>query len=48
MQKHFKAGAKWLSSINRDEKFHDFFIKEKIIWKFNSLMVPWWEDSTNV
>ena len=29
--KTFKAGAKWLNSINRDEQFHDFLIKEKII-----------------
>ena len=42
MQKHFKTGAKWLNSIKRDEKFHDFLIKEKIFWKFNSSMAPWW------
>ena len=40
--KTFKAGAKWLNSINRDEQFHDFLIKEKIIWKFNLSRAPWW------
>ena len=40
--KTFKAGAKWLNSINRDEKFHDFFNKERIIKKFNLSRAPWW------
>ena len=40
--KPFKAGAKWLDSINRDVKFHDFLNKERIIWKFNVLRAPWW------
>ena len=40
--KTFKAGAKWLNSINRDEQFHDFLIKEEIIWKFNLSRAPWW------
>ena len=39
--KTFKAGAKWLSSINRDAKFHDFLSKERIIWKFNLSRAPW-------
>ena len=40
--KTFKAGAKWLNGINRDDKFHDFLSGEKIIWKFNLSRVPWW------
>ena len=39
--KTFKAGAKWLNSINRDVNFHDFLSKEKIIWKFNLSRAPW-------
>ena len=35
------AGAKWLNSINKDEEFRDFFIKDKIIWKFNLSKAPW-------
>ena len=35
MQKPFVAGAKWLSSINRNEQSHKFLSKENIIWKFN-------------
>ena len=40
--KIFKAGTKWLSSINKDVKFHDFLSKERIIWKFNLSREPWW------
>ena len=40
--KTFKAEAEWLSSINRDEKFHDFLSKEKIIWKFNLSRTSLW------
>ena len=38
--KTFNAGAKWLSGINRDEKFYDFLSKERIIWKFNLSRAP--------
>ena len=31
-----------MNSINRDEKFHDFLSKEKIMWKFNLSRTPWW------
>ena len=31
-----------MNSINRDEKFHDFLSKEKIMWKFNLSRKPWW------
>ena len=41
-EKTYKAGAKWFNSISRDEKFHDFLSKEKIIWKFNLSRAPWW------
>ena len=30
-EKTFKVEAKWLNSINRDEQFHGFLIKKKII-----------------
>ena len=40
--KTFKAAGKWLNSINRDERFHDFFNKERIIWKFSLSRAPWW------
>ena len=39
--KTFKAGAKWLNNINRNEQLHDFFIKESIIWKFNLSRSSW-------
>ena len=40
--KTFRAGGKWLNIINRDEKFHDFFNKERLIWKFSLSRAPWW------
>ena len=40
--KTFKTGSKWLNSIKRDEKFHDFLSKENIISKFNLSRAPWW------
>ena len=33
--KAFKAEAKQLANINKDEKLHDFLSSETIIWKFN-------------
>ena len=33
--KTFRAGAKWLGNINKDQKLHDFLSRETIIWKFN-------------
>ena len=41
--KTFKAEAKWLNSVKRDVKFHDFLNKIRIIWKFNPSTAPWWE-----
>ena len=41
--KTFKARAKWPDTINWAEQFHDFFIKENIIWKFNHSRASWWE-----
>ena len=38
----FKAGAKWLNSINKYEKFHDFSGEENIIQKFNLSRAPCW------
>ena len=40
--KTFKAGAKWLANINRDQKLHDFLSSDKILWKFNVPKAPWW------
>ena len=40
--KTFTTGAKWLNGINRDEKFHEFFSKQRIVWKFNFPKAPWW------
>ena len=38
--KTFKAGAKWLANINRDQKLHDFLGSEMILWKFNVPKAP--------
>ena len=38
----FKAGAKWLANINKNQKLHDFLSSETIIWKFNVPNIPWW------
>ena len=38
-----RAGAKWLNSINRDGKFHNFLSKEKITWKSNLSRASLWE-----
>ena len=38
----FKAVAKWLANINRDQKLHDFLSSETILWKFNVPEAPWW------
>ena len=40
--KPFKAGAKWLANINKNQKLHDFLSSETIIWKFNVPNIPWW------
>ena len=40
--KTFKAGAKWLANINRDQKLHDFLGSEMILWKFNVPKAPLW------
>ena len=42
--KAFQAGVKWLTRINKDEKFHNFLSNESITWKFNlskGIMVRW-------
>ena len=38
----FQAGAKWLTRINKDEKFHSFLSNESIAWKFNLSKPSWW------
>ena len=40
--KTFKAGAKWLANIHRDQKLHDFLSGETILCKFNVPKAPWW------
>ena len=40
--KTFKAGAKWLANVNKDQELHDFLSSETIIWKFNVPKAPWW------
>ena len=37
--KTFQAGAKWLSRINKDEKF---LRNKSIAWKFNLSQAPWY------
>ena len=39
--KTFKAGAKWLANINKDQVLHDFLSSQTIIWKFNVPKAPW-------
>ena len=39
--KSFKAVAKWLANINRDQKLYDFLSSETILWKFNTPEAPW-------
>ena len=38
----FKATAKWLKSIMRDEKVKAFLINQSIVWQFNLSKAPWW------
>ena len=40
--KTFKAGAKLLHKINKDEKWHTYLSEEQIVWKFNLPRAPWW------
>ena len=40
--KIFREGAKWLTRISKDEKFHNFLSNESITWKFNLSKAPWW------
>ena len=44
----FKAGAKWLNSINRDEKFRDFWVKKRFSGNSTFQGRHGGEDSTNV
>ena len=39
--KAFQAGAKWLTKISKDEKFHNLLSNESITWKFNLSKAPW-------
>ena len=39
--KTFKARAKWLANVNRDQKLHHFLSSETILWKFNVPKAPW-------
>ena len=40
--KTLQAGAKWLTRINNDDKFHNFLSNEKITWKFSLSEAPRW------
>ena len=40
--KTFKAGAKWLANINKDQKLQDFLSSQTLIWKINVPKAPWW------
>ncbi len=38
----FKAAAKLIDLINKDEKVNDYLAKNSIDWKFNLSRAPWW------
>ena len=38
----FKAAAKWLQKVHKDEKCHAFLAENSIKWKFNLSRAPWW------
>jgi hypothetical protein len=40
--KTFVAAAKWLRKAMKDEQFHDWLGKMKIVWQFNLSRAPWW------
>ena len=40
----FKAAAKWLKQIQRDEHLNSFMSVRGIQWKFNLSRAPWWGD----
>ena len=40
--KALQAGAKWLTKINKEEKFHKFLSNESITRKSNLSQAPWW------
>ena len=38
----FKAAAKWLQKVRKDEQFNNYLAKLEIKWKFNLSRAPWW------
>lgn len=38
----FKAAAKLINLINKDEKINNYLAKNSIEWKFNLSRAPWW------
>ena len=38
----FKAAAKWLQKVRKDEMFNDYLAKLEIKWRFNLSRAPWW------
>ena len=38
----FKAAAKWLEKVIRDEKLASFLADQEIHWRFNLSRAPWW------
>ncbi|CAB4037018.1 Gag-Pol poly, partial [Paramuricea clavata] len=40
--KTFLVAAKWLRTVQRDEKLQDFLVRSEIHWQFNLSRAPWW------
>ena len=38
----FKAAAKWLQKVRKDEQFNNYLAKLEIKWQFNLSRAPWW------
>ena len=38
----FKAAAKWLQKVGKDEMFNDYLAKLELKWRFNLSRAPWW------
>lgn len=38
----FVGAARWLETVNKDEKLHHFLNQNMITWQFNLSRAPWW------
>lgn len=38
----FVAASKWLKTVRKDERFHEFLSEQTITWRFNASRSPWW------